>query len=77
MTTAWTYAVRGQVRSALSASAAGAVACGLTLVAAPWLVASATAGRWLIAKPTPLVTMIIATALFAVALLDWLRRLIT
>jgi hypothetical protein len=77
MTTAWTYAVRGEVRSAVAVNAAGAVACGLSVVVAPWLVASAAAGRWLIAKLTPQALLIAATAFFALTLLDWARRLIT
>ena len=76
MTTAWAYAVRGQVQAAVSVNAAGAIACGLAAIAVPWLIASAAAGRWLIAKPTPRVVLLTATALFALTLLDWARRLI-
>jgi hypothetical protein len=49
----------------------------MAAIAGPWLIASAAAGRWLIAKPTPRITLTIATALFALALLDWARRLLT
>jgi hypothetical protein len=77
MTTAWAYAVRGEALAAVTANSSGAVVCGMAAIAGPWLIASAAAGRWLIAKPTPRITLTIATALFALALLDWARRLLT
>jgi hypothetical protein len=77
MTTAWAYAVRGEVRPAVAVNAAGAVAFGVSVVAAPWLIASAVANRWLITKPSPKTLLIAATAFVALTLLDWARRLIT
>jgi len=76
MTTAWAYAVRGQVLSALSASAGGAAACGTTLLVTPWLLASSVAGRWMIARPSPKVVLWFGSALMMVLLLDWVRRIV-
>jgi hypothetical protein len=76
MTTAWAHAARGQVQAAVAANAAGAAACGLTLIAAPWLIASAAAGRWLLVKPTPRFVLWTGTALLILTLLDWARRLL-
>ncbi len=77
MTTAWAHAVRFQMREAIAANAAGAIACGLAVAAAPWLLASAAAGRWLAVEPTPRVVLWIGTAGLALVLVDWARRLIS
>src|SRR5262245_13048492 len=53
MTTAWAHAVRGEFRAAIGANAGGAVACGLAALAAPWLLACAAAGSWLLGRLTP------------------------
>ncbi len=76
MTTAWAYAVRGRVTEAIAANAAGAAACGLAVLATPWLLASAALGRWFGMRPTPQLVLWIGTAALAIILLDWARRLI-
>ena len=74
MTTAWAYAVRGDLVAALSANAGGALLCLAAALAAPWALGSAIAGRWLW-RPSPRVVLWIGTSWLALALLDWARRL--
>lgn len=76
MTTAWSHAARGNVRSALAASGGGTVLFGLTIIAAPWAIASAIAGRWLGGRPTVPVLLAISGAWLTVTALDWARRLV-
>jgi hypothetical protein len=77
MTTAWAHGTRGELSAALVANGGGAVLLAVTIVAAPWLIASATAGRWLGARPTSGILLIVGGAWLTVTLLDWLRRIAT
>jgi hypothetical protein len=77
MTTAWAHATRGDFRAALAANGGGAVLLILTVIAAPWLLASAAAGRWLGGRPSAGVLLWIGGAGLMVTVLDWLRRLAT
>jgi hypothetical protein len=77
MTTSWSHAARGNVRSALAASGGGTVLLAVTLLAVPWALASAIAGRWLGGRPTARVLLVIGGAWLAVTVLDWVRRLVT
>ena len=77
MTTAWAYAVRGRIREAVTANAGGAAACGLAVLAGPWLVVSAARGRWLWIRPTLRLGLGMGTALAVLTVLDWTRRLVT
>lgn len=76
-TTAWSHALRGELPAALAANAGGTVICGLAIVAAPWALASAAAGRWLLGRPTVKGLLIVGSAWLAVTLLDWLQRLVS
>lgn len=76
MTTSWSYAARGNVRSALAASGGGTALFGMTMLATPWAFASAIAGRWLGGRPTAHVMLGIGGAWLAVTVLDWARRLV-
>jgi hypothetical protein len=75
MTTSWSHAARGDVGSALAASGGGTILFAIALLAAPWALASAIAGRWLIQRPTTPVLLGIGGAWLAVTVLDWVRRL--
>ena len=74
-TTAWAHAVRGQFRQAVSVHLGGTLLCAAVLVAVPWLLASALAGRWLVFRPTLPLFLVAGTAWLSVAMLDWIRRL--
>ncbi|MBA3481579.1 MAG: DUF2752 domain-containing protein [Pirellulales bacterium] len=76
MTTSWSHAARGNVRSALAASGGGTVLYAVTLLAAPWAMASAIAGRWLGGRPRVQVLLGIGGAWLTVTVLDWVRRLV-
>jgi hypothetical protein len=73
-TTAWAHALRGELGQAASANLGGTLLCGLTLVAAPWLLAVASVGRWLVVQPKWSVVLLVGTAWLVVTLLDWIRR---
>jgi len=74
MTTSWAYLVRGQVGAAIEANVGGALLGLVALASAPWMLASATRGRWLWRKPAEL-AMIAGTAAIACAtLVQWLIR---
>jgi hypothetical protein len=75
MTTAWAHVLDGDVRAAAAVNAGGALLSLASIVAAPWAVASAIAGRTLFVNPWPHLVLWIGTAWAAVALLDWARRL--
>jgi hypothetical protein len=75
-TTAWSYAMRGRLPAAVSASAGGTMLCGITLLAAPWTLASATVGHWLGVKPSAKVLLTMGSAWLAVTLLGWAQRLV-
>ncbi len=77
MTTAWAHATRGNLRAALAANGGGTVLLLLCVMTAPWLLASAAAGRWLGGRPSAAVLLGIGGAWLAVTVLDWLRRLAT
>ncbi len=76
MTTSWSHVARGNVRSALAAGGGGTVLFAMTLLAAPWALASAIAGRWLAGRPTAGVLLAIGGAWLTVTVLDWVRRLV-
>jgi hypothetical protein len=75
MTTAWSYAARGDVPAAFEASVGGTllfVAAGLGML---WLLVIAVAGRSPLKRPSPKAALWVATAWLAVSVLDWVRRL--
>lgn len=73
-TTAWAWALRGNLTAALRANMPGTLLCGLTLAFAPWLAGSAVAGRWLIVVPSLFGVFAAGGLWMAVALEEWLRR---
>jgi hypothetical protein len=77
MTTSWAHAARGNIRAALAASGGGTVLFAMTLLATPWALASAAAGKWMIFRPRLDVLLMIGGAWLAVTALDWLRRFAT
>ena len=73
-TTAWAYVMHGDVAHAMSANLAGALSCLGMVIAMPWLLLSACLGRWIGWRPAAWDVLLIGSGLFAMALLDWLRR---
>ena len=75
MTTSWSHAVRGQWWQAIGCNAGGALLAAMAMTAGPWLFVSAARGRWLVARPSDRLVAVLATAVIAITLLDWLYRL--
>jgi hypothetical protein len=76
MTTAWAYAVRGELTAALRANAGGALLCGFVSMGTVWIMASSLAGRWMIVRPSPRWLLWIGSGWLAIAILDWVRKLV-
>jgi hypothetical protein len=75
MTTAWAYAIRGQIGAAVAANLGGTVLLGAALATAAYAAAAAATGRRLFARPNWQWTLGLGTAWLIVTLLDWARRL--
>jgi hypothetical protein len=75
MTTSWSHAVRGQWVQAIGSNAAGALLAAMAMVAGPWLLVSATRGRWFLGRPGDGTLAVLAGAVIAIALFDWIYRL--
>jgi hypothetical protein len=76
MTTSWAHLVRGEPLEALRANVAGALLGLAAVVAAPWMLLAAFRGRWIGWPPRSTLLAYTAVALFAIMLLDWIRRLL-
>jgi hypothetical protein len=76
MTTSWTRLLHGDVLGSLAANAGGALLGVASLVAGPWMAASAIAGRWLGPAPREMTVAAVLIAVLAVALADWAWRLL-
>lgn len=74
VTTAWANVLRGQWAAAARANLAGTLLCLAAVAGVPWLLLSASVGRWLIARPTIRVVLVVGTGWIAIAVLDWARR---
>lgn len=75
MTTAWSHAMRGNLRAAAEANAGGAILAVLAAIGGPWLVASGLAGRWIVRPPRE-VWMFAAAMLVAVVTVgQWAIRM--
>lgn len=74
MTTSWSHMVRGRVVSAFSANAGGALLALAALACGPWLIGSGVRGRWLIAQPHELTTLLVGVTIIVVTLADWTMR---
>jgi len=70
-TTAWAYAVRGDVVRAASVHLAGTLLCAAVAISAPWLFASSVAGRWIVGRPALEPVLWAAAIWFLVVVLDW------
>ena len=75
MTTSWAHLVRGEGADAFRANAAGALLALAAMLATPWLLLSAAAGRWVGWAPRGMPLAVAAVLAFGIMLLDWVRRL--
>ncbi len=73
-TTAWAYAVRGQLTQAVTVNLGGTLLCAATTIAVPWLLVSATVGRWIVCRLQGRVLLLVGTSWLLVVLLDWWQR---
>jgi hypothetical protein len=76
MTTAWAYAVRGEVTAALRANAGGALLCGFVAAATVWAVATAVRGKWIGFRPSLRWLLWIGSGWLMITMLDWARKLV-
>jgi hypothetical protein len=74
MTTSWAHLTRGEVRQAAAANAGGMLLGLSAIFAAPWLLLSAGAGRWLLMRPTEAGICVYALVFVAVVMMDWWIR---
>jgi hypothetical protein len=73
-TTAWTQVLQGAWAAALQANLTGTLLCFAAVASVPWLLLSASAGRWLVGKPSTRGMLVVGSGLIVIALLDWARR---
>ena len=73
-TTAWAHSMRGELAAAANANLAGTLLCFAGVIAVPWLLASASIGRWWVIKPTIRGVLVVGSGLMVIAILDWIRR---
>jgi hypothetical protein len=76
MTTAWAHLMRGEWIEAAQANLGGELLGLLAMVAAPWLLASAAAGRWLGASPSGRAAAWVFVPILSVTLIQWACRLL-
>jgi hypothetical protein len=76
MTTAWAYALHGEIFQSLQANTGGALLAMLAIVAAPVLLVTAIRGRRFAWLPGDRWSVWIASGLLAVVLVQWGYRLI-
>jgi hypothetical protein len=74
MTTSWSHATRGELRAALASNVGGTLLAMTSLIAAPWCVLSAAAGRWLVRPPRDRALAAMALLIGTITLLDWIYR---
>ncbi len=76
MTTSWAHLTRGQLPAAMRANTGGAMLALVAMLAAPWLIVSATIGRWWLGKPAAWVVVVTAVTIVGTALVQWTWRLV-
>ncbi|MBN2476490.1 MAG: DUF2752 domain-containing protein [Pirellulales bacterium] len=75
MTTSWAHLVRGQLLGAFQANAGGALLGVFAVLAVPWLLLSATLGRWVGYQPRSASMAWAASAAVLAAVVGWVIRL--
>ena len=77
MTTSWAWLMRGEVGKALAANVGGTLLACMSLIGAPWLLASAIGGRWFGGRPKEWVLAVIAGLVCLATAAQWVWRLWT
>ena len=75
-TTAFAYVARGRLIEALGVNVAATLLALLSVPTGIWVCLSAIRGRWLVTVPSGLTAVAITSALLAIAIIDWVCRLL-
>ena len=75
MTTSWANLVRGRLAEATSANLGGSLLCFLDMLAVPWLLCTAIAGRWVVCEPRMGIVAYGLAVFLVVTLIEWMVRL--
>lgn len=75
MTTSWAWLMKGNLWESVRANVAGTLLGICALVSAPWLLASAIAGRFWPGAPNEKVVLVIGVGVMLTTLINWIVRL--
>jgi hypothetical protein len=75
MTTSWAWLLRGEIGHALAANTGGTLLAGLSLLGAPWLLASALRGKWFGGPPNEWAVAGVVGSVGLLTVGQWLWRL--
>ncbi len=75
MTTSWSLLVRGRLLDSAQANAGGFLLAVAAILAAPWLVLSGLADRWITPPPGSNLMLALIGGWFLVTLLHWFFHL--
>lgn len=76
MTTSWAWLMKGNLWASSQANFAGLVLGICALLSAPWLLASAIAGRFWPGAPNEKVVLVVGVSVMLLTLINWIVRLI-
>jgi len=71
MTTSWSLLVRGRLLDSVRANAGGCMLAVATILAAPWLLLSGLASRWITRPPHSNVLLVLVACWLSVTVLHW------
>lgn len=74
MTTSWAWMMDGRPAKSWQANAGGALLALVSILAAPWLLASAAAGRWIGGPLNEWFVVFVSLAIVTVTLVEWSWR---
>ena len=75
MTTSWSLLARGRLLDSVQANAGGFLLAVAAILAAPWLLLSGLANRWITRRPSSNVMLVLIGSWFLVTLLHWFFNL--
>lgn len=74
MTTSWAHLMRGQIVQSAHANTGGLMLALFALIGGPWMLASATVGRWWLGMLDPIWVLAAGSLIFAVTTAQWAWR---